>query len=452
LAAAYRPHTQCSLPQSGRLPRVPAEEDPWPAPLASGPVRAKVPVPGSKSQTNRALVLSALADGPSTITGALKARDTKLMMAGLHAMGAEISSSGDQWRVVPGRLKGPAHVDCGLAGTVMRFLPVVAGLAKGDIRFDGDPRARMRPMASILGALETLGVTIADDGRNSLPFTVRGAGAVTGGRVSMDASASSQYVSAILLGAARFDEGVDLRHKGQPLPSLPHVDMTVQMLRESGAEVTVSLEDPTDARWVVAPGPIRAVDRSIEPDLSNAAPFLAAAMVTGGRVTIPGWPSSTTQAGAHLREILTEMGATTELTSKGLTLTGPEQITGIDINLRDVGELTPVVAAVAALGSTPSRLRGIGHLRGHETDRLDALSTEINRLGGRVRAKQNSLRITPAALHGGTFQTYDDHRMAMAGAVLGLRVPGLRIVDVDTTRKTLPGFTTLWQDMLGGDT
>jgi len=328
----------------------------------------------------------------------------------------------------------------------------VAGLAKGDIRFDGDPRARMRPMASILGALETLGVTIADDGRNSLPFTVRGAGAVTGGRVSMDASASSQYVSAILLGAARFDEGVDLRHKGQPLPSLPHVDMTVQMLRESGAEVTVSLEDPTDARWVVAPGPIRAVDRSIEPDLSNAAPFLAAAMVTGGRVTIPGWPSSTTQAGAHLREILTEMGATTELTSKGLTLTGPEQITGIDINLRDVGELTPVVAAVAALGSTPSRLRGIGHLRGHETDRLDALSTEINRLGGRVRAKQNSLRITPAALHGGTFQTYDDHRMAMAGAVLGLRVPGLRIVDVDTTRKTLPGFTTLWQDMLGGDT
>ena len=432
---------------------MPAEEDPWPAPVADGPVRAKVAIPGSKSQTNRALVLAALADGPSTITGALKARDTKLMMAGLRSMGAEISSSGEEWRVEPGKLKGPAHVDCGLAGTVMRFLPVVAGLAKGDIRFDGDPRARMRPMASILSALETLGVTIVDDGRNSLPFTVRGAReASRGGRVSMDASASSQYVSAILLGAARFDEGVDLRHKGQPLPSLPHVDMTVQMLRESGVEVTVSLEDPADARWVVSPGPIRAVDRSIEPDLSNAAPFLAAAMVTGGRVTIPGWPAETTQAGAHLREILTQMGATTELTNKGLILTGPEQITGIDINLRDVGELTPVVAAVAALASTPSRLRGIGHLRGHETDRLDALSTEINRLGGKVRAKQNSLRITPAALHGGSFQTYDDHRMAMAGAVIGLRVPGLRIVDVDTTRKTLPGFTTLWRDMLGSDT
>jgi 3-phosphoshikimate 1-carboxyvinyltransferase len=419
--------------------------------VADGPVRAKVSVPGSKSQTNRALVLAALADGPSTMTGALKARDTKLMVAGLRAMGTDISSSDEQWQVEPRTLKGPAHVDCGLAGTVMRFLPVVAGLAKGDIRFDGDPRARMRPMASILGALETLGVTVADDGRNSLPFTVRGAGRVPGGTASMDASASSQYVSALLLGAARFDEGIDLRHVGQPLPSLPHVDMTVQMLRESGVAITDSPEDPTDARWVVTPGPIRAVDRDIEPDLSNAAPFLAAAMVTGGRVTIPGWPAVTTQAGAQLREILTEMGATTELTSTGLTLTGPDQITGIDISLRDVGELTPVVAAVAALASTPSRLRGIGHLRGHETDRLDALSTEINRLGGRVRAKQNSLRITPAPLHGGHFQTYDDHRMAMAAAVIGLRVPGVRVVDVHTTRKTLPRFTSLWQRMLSGD-
>ncbi len=430
---------------------MPAEEDPWPAPVADGPVRAKVAVPGSKSQTNRALVLAALADGPSTITGGLKARDTKLMVAGLRAMGTDITSNDDQWQVEPGKLKGPAHVDCGLAGTVMRFLPVVAGLAKGDIRFDGDPRARMRPMASILDALETLGVTVADDGRNSLPFTVRGAGRVTGGKVSMDASASSQYVSALLLGAARFDGGIDLRHVGQPLPSLPHVDMTVQMLRESGVDIADSPADPTDARWVVAPGPIRPVDRSIEPDLSNAAPFLAAAMVTGGRVTIPGWPAQTTQAGAQLREILTQMGATTELTAKGLTLTGPDRIVGIDINLRDVGELTPVVAAVAALASTPSRLRGIGHLRGHETDRLDALSTEINRLGGKVRAKQNSLRITPAPLHGGQFQTYADHRMAMAAAVIGLRVPGVRIVDVDTTRKTLPKFTSLWQSMLSGD-
>ena len=331
----------------------------------------------------------------------------------------------------------------------MRFLPVVAGLADGDIRFDGDPRARMRPMGSILMALEALGVAIDDDGRNSLPFTVHGTGSIPGGTTSMDASASSQYISGILLGAARFEAGVDLRHSGPPVPSLPHVEMTVQMLREAGVEVTSSTEDPRNARWVVAPGPIRAVDRTIEPDLSNAAPFLAAAMVTQGRVTIPGWPASTTQAGAHLVEILAQMGATTELTAEGLSLTGPARISGIDINLRDVGELTPVVAAIAALASTPSRLKGIGHLRGHETDRLEALSTEINRLGGNVRAKQNSLRITPGTLHSGDFRTYDDHRMAMAGAVLGLRTPGLRIMDVDTTRKTLPKFTTLWRDMLG---
>lgn len=414
-------------------------------------MRANVVVPGSKSQTNRAVLLAALADGPSTITGALKARDTKLMIAGLRAMGASISAKGDLWRVDPGPLAGPAHVDCGLAGTVMRFLPPVAGLAAGDIRFDGDPRARMRPMGSILTALETLGVRISDDGRNNLPFTVHGTGSVRGGEVLMDASASSQYVSGLLLGAARFDNGVDVRHRGHALPSLPHIEMSVQMLRESGVEVSVTAEDPTDARWIVAPGPIRPVDRRIEPDLSNAAPFLAAAMVTAGKVTIPGWPATTTQAGAALPGILTQMGATTELTDKGLTLTGPDRISGIDINLRDVGELTPVVAAVAALAGSPSRLRGIGHLRGHETDRLDALSTQLNQLGGSVRAKQNSLRITPSPLHGGLFETYDDHRMAMAGAVIALRTRGVRIINVDTTRKTLPGFTTRWREMLGGD-
>lgn len=411
-------------------------------------MQARVSIPGSKSLTNRALVLAALADGPSTIMHGLKARDTKLMIGGLRALGTTISMDGPCWRVEPRRLCGPAHVDCGLAGTVMRFLPVVAGLARGDVRFDGDPRARMRPMGSILTALERLGVRIDDDGRNSLPFTVRGTGAVPGGAVTLDASSTSQYVSGLLLSAARFERGLDLRHRGAALPSLPHIDMTVAMLREAGVEVTVAAEDPTDARWTVAPGRLRAVDRVIEPDLSNAAPFLAAAMVTGGRVTILGWPAATTQAGDQLRTILAAMGATVSLADDGMTLTGPERINGVDLNLRDVGELAPVIAAVAALADSPSRLRGIGHLRGHETDRLEALSTEINRLGGRVRAKANSLRITPAPLSGGNFQTYDDHRMAMAGAVLGLRVPGIRVVDVDTTRKTLPGFARMWQDML----
>ena len=418
--------------------------------MADGPVHARVVVPGSKSLTNRALVLAALADGPSTITGGLKARDTKLMRDGLRAMGTSITSKGDQWRVEPRPLRGPAHVDCGLAGTVMRFLPVVAALAAGNVRFDGDPRARTRPMGSILNALEQLGARVDDDGRNSLPFTVRGAGSVPGGAVTLDSSASSQYVSGLLLVGARFDRGLDVQHVGRPLPSLPHVGMTVQMLRESGVDVTEDAADPTDSRWSVRPGPIRAVDRGIEPDLSNAAPFLAAAMVTGGRVEIPGWPRRTTQAGDQLRAILAQMGADVEWTDEGLALTGPDRISGIDINLRDVGELTPVVAAVAALADSPSRLRGIGHLRGHESDRLEALSTQINALGGNVRAKANSLRISPAPLHGGDFETYDDHRMATAGAVLGLRVPGVRVVDVETTRKTLPGFAEMWREMLAG--
>jgi 3-phosphoshikimate 1-carboxyvinyltransferase len=413
-------------------------------------VDARVGIPGSKSLTNRALILAALAEGPSTITGGLKARDTTLMIAGLSALGVTVTTEPDAWSVSPQPLRGPAHVDCGLAGTVMRFLPVVAGLADGAVRFDGDPRARMRPMGSMLAALEGLGVRIDDDGRNSLPFTVQGTGSVPGGRADLDASASSQYVSGLLLAAPRFDAGVDLRHRGAPIPSLPHVEMTVGMLRESGATVTERVDDPSNARWVVAPGPLHAVDRVIEPDLSNAAPFLAAAMVTGGRMTIPGWPRQTTQAGDRLRDILTQMGARIRLDATGLTLTGPDTVRGIDMSLRDVGELTPVVAAVAALAESPSRLRGIGHLRGHETDRLTALATEINRLGGRVQAKANSLRITPTPLHGGDFRTYDDHRMAMAGAVLGLRVPGVRIVDVDTTRKTLPGFARMWTAMLDG--
>jgi 3-phosphoshikimate 1-carboxyvinyltransferase len=422
-------------------------DDLWRAPTATHPVDAVVAIPGSKSITNRALVLAALASGPSTIRAPLVARDTKLMVAGLTALGVGISG-GQDWFVTPGQLQGPAHVDCGLAGTVMRFLPPVAALAVGDVRFDGDPRARMRPMAEMVGALKTLGVRVADDGRNALPFTVHGTGCVAGGEVILDATASSQYVSGLLLCAARFQQPLLLRHRGPCLPSVPHIEMTIAMLSECGVTVTSDMSDPTNASWLVQPGPIGALNRTIEPDLSNAAPFLAAAMVTGGRVTIPGWPRATTQPGDALREIFAEMGASVELSDAGLTLTGPSQIHGIDVNLQPAGELTPVIAAVAALARTPSRLRGIGHLRGHETDRLAALAREINRLGGRVKDRANSLRITPTPLHGGQFRTYEDHRMATAGAVLGLVVPEIDIEDVATTRKTLPRFPDRWLAML----
>ena len=407
-------------------------------------------MPGSKSLTNRALVLAALADGPSTITGALRARDSLLMGRALISLGTTIhglDTTGDV-RVAPGTLRGPAHVDCGLAGNVMRFVPPLAALADGDVRFDGDPRARVRPMGGVIEALEALGVEIDDDGRRTLPFTVKGTGSVRGGQVTIDASASSQFVSALLLCAARFDDGLVVRHRGAPVPSMPHIDMTVAMLRQHGVVVDVDAADPSAATWRVHPGTVRALDRAVEPDLSNAAPFLAAAVVTGGSVTVPSWPLRTTQPGDALRDLFAQMGARVERTEAGLRVSAGDRLLGLDADLHEVGELTPVLAVVCALAETPSRLRGIGHLRGHETDRLAALAQEITRLGGDVEETDDGLVIRPRALHAGIFETYDDHRMATAAAVLGLAVDGVQVVDVATTGKTLPDFVAMWQSML----
>jgi 3-phosphoshikimate 1-carboxyvinyltransferase len=417
-----------------------APPDLWPAPSAEGPVTAVVRLPGSKSLTNRALVLAALSDGPSAVRSALRSRDTLLMAAALSGLGAGVDTSGDDWLVTPGPLSGRTTIDCGLAGTVMRFVPPVAALATGAVLFDGDPHARSRPMHQVLAGLRGLGVHVQDDGRGTLPFTVLGSGAVRGGTVTIDASASSQFVSALLLAAPRYDEGVDVRHDGLPVPSLPHIDMTVQQLRLHGAEV----DDSEPDRWRVLPSPVRAADVLVEPDLSNAAPFVAAAMVTGGRVTVVDWPAHTTQAGDGLREIVTLMGGTAELTSDGLVVTGPGTLTGLDYDLHDVGELTPAVAAMCLLAGTPSHLRGIAHIRGHETDRLAALAHEFSSLGGRVAETDDGLTITPAALDGGRFRTYDDHRMAHAGVILGLTVPGVQVENIATTAKTFPGFADAW--------
>ncbi|MDR8408855.1 3-phosphoshikimate 1-carboxyvinyltransferase [Nonomuraea sp. 3-1Str] len=418
----------------------------WPAPAATGPVTASVELPGSKSVTNRALVLAALADGPGTVRRALRSRDADLMVAALRALGATLepvaeTSASVDWRVTPGPVRGGAHVDAGLAGTVMRFVPPVAALADGPVSFDGDPHARKRPMGPILDALRALGARVEGD---ALPFTV--SGPIAGGEVTIDASASSQFVSGLLLTAARFEKGVTIRHAGPPVPSQPHIDMTVQMLREVGVRVDDSERDV----WRVEPGPVAPRDLTVEPDLSNAAPFLAAAMVTGGTVTISGWPARTTQPGDALRGLLTGMGATVRLSEDGdLTVTGSGRIDGIDANLREVGELTPTIAALAALASSPSRVRGVAHLRGHETDRLAALATEINRLGGDAEETDDGLVIRPRPLHGGVFHSYDDHRMATAGAVLGLAVPGVEVENIATTGKTLPEFTDMWASMLG---
>ncbi|MFI6868761.1 3-phosphoshikimate 1-carboxyvinyltransferase [Nocardia sp. NPDC050406] len=417
----------------------------WPAPHVDAPVHATVTLPGSKSITNRALILAALADQPSTLTGALRSRDTDLMINALRALGVGIEGDGDTVTVTPAAQLSSATVDCGLAGTVMRFLPPVAALARGDVAFDGDEQARIRPLSTILDALRSLGVDIDGD---ALPFVVHGTGTLRGGPVTIDASGSSQFVSGLLLSAARFEQGVTVHHQGAPLPSMPHIEMTVQMLRQADVRVEAP-EDPRKPQvWTVSPGPIRAVDWEIEPDLSNATPFLAAAAVTGGAVSIPHWPRYTTQPGDVIREILVRMGAEATFYDSVLTVRGPERLAGIDIDLHDVGELTPTVAALAALADSPSRLRGIAHLRGHETDRLAALSTEINRLGGKVTETEDGLIIDPTPLSGGTWHSYADHRMATAGAILGLAVPGIEIEDIGTTAKTLPNFVKLWEGML----
>ncbi len=417
---------------------------PWPAPTAAGPVRATVSVPGSKSVTNRALVLAAIASSPTILRGPLRSRDTELMVAGLRALGVTIDDQGDTWVITPGRLTGPATIDVGNAGTVMRFLLPLAALAHGDVHFDGDPRARDRPLQPVVDGLRALGTSIASP-TGGLPLTVSGRGWLMGGSVTLDASQSSQFVTALLLAGPRFASGIEVRHEGARLPSGLHIAMTVEMLRAAG----VLVEHAETYAWRVEPGPLHVGTLRIEPDLSNAAPFLAAAMVTGGSVTVPDWPVRTSQAGDVLRHLLERLGGHCELTPRGLTVTGPEVIKGIEVDLGDVGELTPVIAAICAFAEGPSTLGGIAHLRHHETDRLTALSREITALGGDVQDTEDGLVIKPQPLHGGLFSTYDDHRLATAAAVLGLRVPGIEVEDIATTGKTLPGFVELWAEMLG---
>ena len=418
----------------------------WPAPFRGRtPVHAQVRIPGSKSVTNRALILASLATSPSTIRKPLISRDSELMSAGLSALGISITGSDEAWQITPAPLRGPARVDVGNAGTVMRFLPPLAAFAQGDISFDGDPRSYERPLGPVIKALEELGIEIEHGGRYSLPMVIKARGKVKGGALTIDASASSQFLSALLLVAPSMEEGIAVTHRGGALPSMPHIEMTVAMLRDFGADVTV---DPAAQTWSVKAGALHGKDLVIEPDLSNASPFLSIAMVCGGSITISDWPRATTQPGDQLRDIFTQMGATVELNDDGLTLTGGSSIHGIDIDLHDVGELTPSIAALAALADSPSHLRGIGHLRLHETDRLAALTREINSLGGNVVEEETALHITPAPLHAGVFHTYEDHRLATAGAVIGLVTPGIEVENVATTRKTLPDFPGLWNSLV----
>jgi 3-phosphoshikimate 1-carboxyvinyltransferase len=432
----------------------------WAAPVARKSINAAITLPGSKSLSNRELILCALADSPSTLSGVLEARDTVLMIEGLRSLGVDIEEVGGDragnlnLKITPHFLRAgvdsPTVINVGLAGTVMRFLPAVAAFAHGDSYFDGDAAARKRPMATLLEALKDLGVEVEDRGR--LPFVIRGNGHVRGGEVVLDASKSSQFVSALLLSSARCDAGATIRHVPADLgnvravPSLPHVEMTINTLALHG--VTVRRGTDSQDSWHVDPQNINGVNLTIEGDLSNATPFFAAALVAGGTVACPDWPKNSMQPVSRIVEVFERLGA--DITRDGdiFQLRGSGEIQGIDVDLGDIGEVAPTIAALCALAQTPSYLRGIGHLRGHETDRLSALAAQINALGGKVVEEPTALRIIPAPLHGGTFLTFEDHRMATAGAILGLRVVGVTVENIETTGKTLPNFQHRWEELL----
>ena len=430
-------------------------KDLWAAPRATRPIDAVVVIPGSKSITNRALVLAALADAPSTITRPLVARDTSLMADALRALGTRIEDVGDlledDWlgddglRVTPAALHGPATIDVGLAGTIMRFVPPVAAMANGIVKLAGDPRAHERPLQPIIDGLAQLGVEVeSDDGH--LPITVRGKGHVQGGRVVLDASLSSMFVSGLLLAGARFERGLVLEHQGPPVPSQPHVAMTVEMLRARGVQVDAS----TPNTWTLPAGSIGAIDTTIEPDLSNATPFMAAALVTHGHVVIPGIPRSSVQAVDEVIALFEAFGAATSIDDAGLHVRSTGTIKGNDVDLRDLSELTPTIAALASLADGPSRIRGVAHIRHHETDRISALVKLLDKIGSHVREHEDGLSIDPHPLHAAVFETYDDHRLATAGALIGLVVPGIEVENIATTDKTFPGFVEAWHAMLTG--
>jgi 3-phosphoshikimate 1-carboxyvinyltransferase len=465
----------------------------WAAPTAAGPVSARIWLPASKSITNRALVLAALSDRPARIANPLRARDTLLAAAALRAMGTEVADDADgsearstavsspgpspgpssgpssgstpgsipAWRVTAGQPPAGSQVsvDVGNAGTVLRFLPAAAALTSAAVHFDGDERIRQRPVGPILAALRELGASIDDGGRGTAPFTVLGRGRIRGGAVTLDASGSSQLISGLLLAAPRFDEGIEIRHEGPPVPSAPHIAMTVRMLQAAGADAT-STRSGAGGRpdgWRVRPGRLDLGSVTVEPDLSNAGPFLAAALVTGGTIDLPGWPRAgngqSLQAAGPILDVLTRMGARCDVGPDGLTISGTGRVHGITADLRDVAELAPVLTAAAALAEGPSVFTGLAHTRRHETDRLAALAREVNALGGDVTELPDGLQVRPRPLRAhaadGPFGSYDDHRMVMAAAVLGLAVPGVRVANAQTVAKTFPEFTDVWAGMLG---
>ena len=433
--------------------------------MPDGPINATVTIPGSKSLSNRYLILAALSSRPVRLVGLLRSRDTELMMGALAALGVrcDVDPVTDTTVTVTppvsGRFRGDVDVYCGLAGTVMRFVPGLALFADGPVRFDGDEQAYARPMKPVLDGLEQLGAKVDYLGEEGfLPFTITPPSALPSAeamaQVSIDSSGSSQFISGLLLIGSKLPGGLRLTHTGEKTPSLPHIRMTVADVNGAGGE---AVAEEAARTWTVAPKPLQLPETvTVEPDLSNAAPFLGAALIAGGTVRVPHWPKTTTQPGGLLPGYLERMGARVSFPERNgvryCEVTGDGTVRGLGtFDLTAAGEIAPSLAAILVFADKPTDMVGIGHLRGHETNRLAALVNEIARVGGKAEELPDGLRIEPVPderLHGAEMETYADHRMATFAAMLGLRIPSISVINVATTRKTLPDFVGMWNGML----
>jgi 3-phosphoshikimate 1-carboxyvinyltransferase len=410
----------------------------------AGPLDATVTVPGSKSLTNRALVAAALADGTSEIVRPLEADDTDAMAACLAALGVVIRRQPDRW-IVEGRERpapGPARLDAHLSGTTARFIAPVVALGEGAYTLDGGPSLRTRPMAPMLDALRSLGAQIVGHGEpGHLPVTIT-AGGLFGGTIRVRADLSSQFVSGLLLAAPRAKSDLVIEVEGDVV-SRPFLDLTVRVMHAFGAPVE------TDAgRFAVPAGGYRPAEYRVEPDASSASYFFAAAAICGGRVTVEGLGSGTTQGDARFADVLASMGAIVERTATSTTVVGGPLV-GVDVDLAEMGDVALTLAAVAVFADGPTRVRGVGYIRRHETDRIAAVVKELGRCGVRAEETEDGFIVHPGTPHGAEIHTYDDHRVAMSFALLGLRVPGIRITDAACVGKTFPGFWDVLASLTG---
>jgi 3-phosphoshikimate 1-carboxyvinyltransferase len=402
------------------------------------PPDAKIRVPGSKSLTNRTLIIAALAEGHSRILNPLFSDDSYWLMNALVRLGIDVSADGERGEVcVSGQSGGidASGVDLfvGNAGTVARFLPPVLALGRGPYTIDGVPRMRERPVADLVDAMRHLGAAVDYAGEHGrFPLAIEGGG-IRGGEVRVSASKSSQFVSGLLMASPYAEAPVTLHPEGRK--EWPYVGITVVLMRAFGVEV-----DEANGRFTVAPALYSSREYEVEPDASGASYFMAAAAVTGGRVRIPGLGSSSPQGDLRFAGVLRDMGCRVEIAPHSIEVIGPDRLQGIEVDMNAFSDTMITLAAISPFATSPTTIKNVGHTRLQETDRLSAVATELNRLGVKTHTTASSIRIIPNIVRPGVIRTYGDHRMAMAFAITGLVAAGIRIEDPGCVAKTFPGY------------